>query len=128
MKPEDCAALHATDVPRFPEIKAILDYLVLGKEDNLQLFHGNQFGWNDRAQLLAAAVAQHGHLYRLIDPAFVNNGKGRESLLVRVLSGPFQLDGISYPQMPHNGNINGDFATVDQLTRIALWIDSGCPE
>jgi hypothetical protein len=128
MKPENCDTGHTTLVPTFQEIKAILDHLVLGKEDNLQLFHGAGFGWNDRAQLLAAAVAQHGHLYRLIDPTLVSNGKGRETLLVRVLTGPFQLDGISYPQMPHNGNINGEFATPDQLTRIALWIDSGCPE
>jgi hypothetical protein len=30
--------------------------------------------------------------------------------------------------MPKNGNIFGQYATQEQLDRIAQWIEAGCPE
>ncbi len=128
MTTEKCDNIKATGVPTFVEIKQILDYLVLGKEDNLKLFHGDLFEWATKAQLLAAAVKTNGHQYPLIDPSLINNGRGREAYLVRILTTGITLDGRAYPRMPNRGNINGEYATDGQLARITHWIDSGCPD
>lgn len=116
------------NAPTFAEIKAILDHLVLGKETDLKLIHGDHFDWTTRDSLLAAFVQRSGHQYRLIDPSLINNGKAKETYLVRILTAGITLNGRDYPRMPYNGNINGEYATDEELARIALWIDSGCPE
>jgi hypothetical protein len=115
--------------PTFVEIKAILDHLVLGKDANLKLLHGSRFNWTTKSELLdAVAKPDDTHEYRLIDPALIGNGQGRDTLIVRILTARVRLDGTEYPRMPYNGNSSGDYATDEQRARIAEWVDAGCPD
>lgn len=114
--------------PTFSEIKGILDHLVLGKETDLKLIHGDDFDWTTKCKLLAAFVKKNGRHYPLIDSSLINNGRGNETILVRILTSSITLDGRNYPRMPFHGNINDEYATPDELARITLWIDSNCPD
>jgi hypothetical protein len=119
--------------PTFAEIKAIMDHLVTGKEDLVPLHHGDHLKWTTAQELRCAVVQRDlgGTLktYRLIEPELVGQpGRGHETLLVRVLSAGFSLDGKDYPQMPKNGNIFGQHATPAERDRIAQWIEAGCPD
>lgn len=128
MSTEKCGYSAPEVVPSFVEIKGILDHLVLGKETDLTLIHGDHFDWSTKAMLLAAYVEKNGHQYPLIDRSLINNGRGSETNLVRILTSGITLDGRSYPRMPFRGNINDEYATPEELNRITLWIDSNCPD
>ncbi|MES2791043.1 MAG: hypothetical protein V4719_15630 [Planctomycetota bacterium] len=125
---EKCSAATTESTPTFLEIQAILDHLVLGKEADLKLIHGDHFDWSTKALLLAAYVERSSHQYPLIDGSLINNGRGNETNLVRILTAGITLDGRAYPRMPYRGNIDDEYATPEQLTRITLWIDSNCPD
>lgn len=110
--------------PTFQQVKAILDWLVKGKEGRLQIIHGPRFGWKTRDELLQAVAKPEDTEYRLIDPALVGNGRGAETNLVRILTAGF--DG--YPRMPYEGNGEGKYATPEELATLIAWIDAGAPE
>ncbi|MEO7340575.1 MAG: hypothetical protein ABI073_06835 [Luteolibacter sp.] len=113
-------------MPTFQAIKLILDRLVLGKTAYLQDTHGKTFCWNTRTSLLAASVEVASGNYRLIDPSLIGNDQGDKTFLVKALRDPAGVDGND--QMPFEGNINGEYATVSELQTIIQWIDSNCPE
>ncbi len=109
----------------FLDIKAILYWLVKGKEDNLQNVHGPTFGWGTKEEL-ANVVVDVGRpkTYRLIDPSLVGNGKGAETYLIQALTKG--VDGM--PRMPFQGNDEGQYATPYQISTIIAWIDAGMPD
>ncbi|QIG49483.1 hypothetical protein G5V57_18265 [Nordella sp. HKS 07] len=57
----------------FAEVKAILDLLVKGREDDIAFVHGDAFGWADKAMLTNAVARPFGSdpAFRLIDPLLV---------------------------------------------------------
>ena len=118
-------AANPNNPPTFPDIKALLDFLVKGKESRLTDIHGDTFGWATKQQLADAIVDPGtGTTYRLIDPALVGNGRGSETFLIQALT--TGVDG--FPKMPYLGNDEGKYATDEQLSTIIRWIDAGMPE
>lgn len=122
----------APDTPTFQDVQQILNFLVKGKEDRLDIHDAdkdpsevpcNKFGWETREQLLAAVANPEGDAFRLIDPSMIGNGQGDQTVLVRILTGPF----MGYQQMPKDGNIDGEYANREQLDTITRWIDAGAP-
>jgi hypothetical protein len=111
--------------PRFAEVKAILDFLVRDRTENLTFIHGDRFGWASIEDLREAIARPRGSTtgYPLIQSEMVGNGQAEETNLIRVLRGT--LPGIY--QMPFGGDIDGDFATEDQIAIIAKWINDGMP-
>ena len=108
----------------FADVKAILDFLVKGKESDLTIIHGGTFGWATREQLADAVVdVGTGTTYRLIDPSLVGNGRGVETFLIQALT--TGVDGN--PKMPYLGNDEGLYASQEQLDTIIRWIDAGLP-
>jgi len=129
MSTKDTDRTRSKDTPTFSEIKAIMDHLAKGKEDKIPLHHGNLLKWTTARELCDAVVQRPLGTYQLIAPELIGQaGTGHEALLVRVLTGKVTLDGREYPRMPKNGNIFGQYATQEQLDRIAQWIEAGCPE
>ena len=106
----------------FSQVKAILDQLVAGKDPTrLKAKHGgNAFRWDTADTLRNAVVSFSKGQYRLIDPAMIANGKGAQTNLVRILSGPFG----GYPQMP----FRGPYASPAQIQTIQDWIDEGAKD
>jgi hypothetical protein len=107
---------------RFVQVKAILDKLVEGREDNLPFVHGDDFGWTDKARLASAIARPFGSdpAYRLIDPAYVGNGRAKETNLYKALT-----TGVGgYERMP----FGGPYATDDEIALIVQWIDDGIPD
>jgi hypothetical protein len=113
-------------MPSFLDIKAILDRLVLGKTAYLQDTHGRTFRWDTHDLLLAASVRVPSGTYRLIDPLLRGNAQGENTFLVKALRDPDGVDGNG--QMPFEGDINGEYATADELATIICWINDDCPE
>src|ERR1017187_3697839 len=104
---------------RFAQVKAILDKLVKGREDNLTFVHGDAFGWADKAMLANAVVRPFGSdpAFRLIDPGLVGVGRAKETNIYVALT-----VGIGgFERMP----FGGPYATPEQLALIADWIDGG---
>lgn len=106
----------------FAQVKAILDRLVEGREENLAFVHGNAFGWANKTMLANAAVRPFGAdpVFRLIDPALVGVGRARETNLFKALT----IGVGGYERMP----FGGPYATDEQLSLIADWIDDGMPD
>jgi hypothetical protein len=106
----------------FSQVKAILDQLVAGKDPTpLKTKHGGDaFRWDTADALRNAVVNFPKGQIRLIDPAMIANGKGAQTNLVRILSGPFG----GYPQMPFRGT----YATPAQIQTIQDWIDEGAKD
>lgn len=111
--------------PRFADVKAILDFLVRDRTENLTFFHGDRFGWADFEALRDAVARPRGSTtdFPLIQCEMVGNGRAEETNLIQVLRGT--LPGID--RMPFGGDIEGDFATDDQIATIAQWINDGMP-
>ena len=106
----------------FAQVKAILDALVEGREENLPLLHGRDFGWADKPMLAQAVVRPNGtgSPIRLIDPALVGTGRARETALYIALT-----TGVAgFPRMP----FEGPYATDEQLATIEHCIDAGLPD
>jgi hypothetical protein len=106
----------------FAQVKAILDSLVTGHEDNLTFVHGEGFGWATKAKLADAVARPFGSdpAFRLIDPSLVGNGRAKETNIYIALT-----VGIGgFERMP----FGGPFATAEQLALIAEWIDDGMPD
>src|SRR5258708_29345282 len=106
----------------FVQVKGILDKLVKGREENLPFVHGDAFGWADKMMLANAIVRPFGAdpAFRLIDPALVGNGRAKETNLYEALT-----TGIGgYERMP----FGGPYATNEELSQIADWIDDGIPD
>jgi hypothetical protein len=106
----------------FAEVKALLDSLVTGHEDNLTFVHGDAFGWATK-EMLANAVAQpfgSGPTFRLIDPSMVGNGRAKETNIYVALT--VGIDG--FERMP----FGGPYATPEQIALIVEWIDDGMPD
>ncbi|MCZ4093461.1 hypothetical protein [Sinorhizobium psoraleae] len=106
----------------FAEVKAILDLLVQGREDNLSFVHGDAFGWADKAMLVSAVARPFGAdpAFRLIDPSLVGVGRAKETNIYIALTA-----GIGgFERMP----FGGPYATPEQLALIAEWIDNGMPD
>ena len=106
----------------FADVKAILDLLVEGREENLKFIHGDAFGWDDKAMLVNAVARPFSEepAFRLIDPSLVGVGRAKETNLFIALT--VGIGGFS--QMP----LDGPFATPEQLAVIAEWIDDGMPD
>src|SRR5262245_26231723 len=105
----------------FAQVKAILDKLVEGREQNLVFVHGDAFGWADKAMLANAVVRPFGAnpAFRLIDPSLAGVGRAKETNLYIALT-----TGVGgYQRMP----FGGPYATEEQLALIADWIDDGMP-
>ncbi len=111
-------------MPTYSQVKTILDQLVGGKDPTrLKFKHGgNALRWDTAEALRNAAVSFPGEQYRLIDPTMIANGKGAQTYLVRILSGPLVKEG--YPQMP----FGGPYATAAQIQTIQDWIDEGAKD
>jgi len=105
----------------FANVKIALDKLVEGRDiPRMKLTHGgNFFSWGTAEELRNAVAEIFGTTYRLIDPAFVGNGRADETFLIQVLMGPLDDQGI--PRMP----FRGPFATGPQLQTIREWINQG---
>jgi hypothetical protein len=106
----------------FAAVKAILDLLVKGREDNLPFVHGDAFGWADKAMLANAVARPFGSdpAFRLIDPSVVGVGRAKETNIYIALT-----VGIGgFERMP----FGGPYATPEQLAVIAEWIDDGMPD
>jgi hypothetical protein len=106
----------------FAEVKAILDGLVKGREEDLPFLHGDAFGWADKAMLANAVVRPFGAdpEFRLIDPSLVGIGRAKETNLYIALT-----RGIGgYARMP----LGGPYATEQQLRLIGDWIDDNMPD
>jgi len=106
----------------FADVKAILDLLVKGREENLKFIHGDGFGWDDKAMLANAVVRPFGEDpgFRLIDPSLVNVGRAKETNIYIALT--VGIGGFS--RMP----LDGPYATPEQLAVITEWIDAGMPD
>jgi hypothetical protein len=109
----------------FAEVKAVLDEAIngwktrTGREPNLPEAHDSpNFSFTTRQQLLDAEAFG----FRLIDPAFVGNGRGIETNLVIALKNPDGVDGFG--QMPRGG----PFLSQDRIDIVTQWIDEGVPE
>lgn len=123
--------------PMFWDVKAILDWLALGRTiQQLKFVHNIQdgsFGWSSRQELLNSVVKLHPtecqegvNCFKLIDPAMIGNGQGADTYLVKAIR---DTDGVAgRGQMPKNGNEDGQYATALQIETIITWIDAGCPE
>src|SRR3954451_23761177 len=111
-------------IPSFGDIKQILDNLVRGKEDNLHIYHGANFKWESKQELVEATVERDSHVFRLIDPGMVGAGLAEQTYLVRILTCGIDLDGDGineYPRMPYLGNIDGEYAAIADLAKIVTW-------
>lgn len=106
----------------FAQIKAILDQLVAGREENLPFVHGDAFGWADKAMLANAVARPFGSdpAFRLIDPSLVGVGRATETNIYKALT--VGVGGFS--RMP----LDGPFATDEQLALIENWINAGMPD
>jgi len=113
--------MSPTTVPKFSEIQALLDLLVDGRWEFLEVIHGDGFGWKTKQQLQAAVVRPGGSKeFRLIDPELARQGRGRETNLVQAL-----VKGVGgFSRMPKDG----PYAAPDQIQRIVDWIDGGMPD
>ena len=109
----------------FADVKAILDFLVRQRSDFLKDVHGPSFSWETREQLLAASVVVFSGTYRLIAPELIQAARGHETNLVRALRDPTGVD--ENGRMPFRGDIEGNYATSEQINTIVAWIDAGCP-
>lgn len=108
----------------FDQVKAILDYAVLGwrlrtdREPHLDVHDINgdpPISWATRDALLASMALG----YRLIDPALIGNGGGAETKLAIALR-----EGVDgNPRMPRGGPYIDDLF----VEKIVAWIDAGCP-
>jgi hypothetical protein len=108
--------------PSFTEVKALLDKTVSqwreahGREPDLAQHDPATFGWNDRAQLLAAEAFGN----RLIEPELIGNGRGQETALVVALT-----EGVpGFPRMPNGG----PFLPAEEIGIVTRWIDGGALE
>jgi hypothetical protein len=106
----------------FADVKAILDLLVKGREDNLTFVHGNDFGWATKAMLTSAVGRPFGSdpAFRLIDPSLVGVGQAKETNIYIALT----VGVAGFERMP----FGGPYATAEQLALIAEWIDDGTPD
>ncbi|HZC97696.1 MAG TPA: hypothetical protein VE267_16515, partial [Bradyrhizobium sp.] len=106
----------------FADIKAILDLLVKGREDNLTFIHGDAFGWSNKAALANAVVRPFSSdpAFRLIDPSLVGVGRAKETNIYIALT----VGIAGFERMP----FGGPYATPEQLALIAEWIDDGMPD
>lgn len=124
LTPPPFAALNA---PRFADVKAILDRLVVGRSvARMQAAHGDpNFGWATLDQLKAVVVRPNGPgtdpAYPLIDPSLVGNGQGAKTNLVIALANSTGVDFNG--RMP----LNGPYAAVADIQTIITWIDAGMP-
>ncbi|HEX6830386.1 MAG TPA: hypothetical protein VF090_02445, partial [Methyloceanibacter sp.] len=108
--------------PGFAQIKAIVDRLIAGRDDDMPLVHGEGFGWKDKSAFVKAVVMPFGDepSFRLIDPALIGVGRATETFLYQALT-----TGVSgYPRMP----FGGPYATDEELELIRDWIDTGTPD
>lgn len=117
---------HQTDspgaaVPRFADVKRILDRLVEGRTDFLKDIHGRTFGWSTKAELAAAVVTPGGtRSYRLIDPDLARQGRGAETNLIIALT-----RGVDdFSRMP----LDGPYASAAEVGTIVAWINGGMPD
>ena len=107
---------------RFAQIKTILDKLVKGREVNLPFVHGDAFRWADKTMLANAVARPFGAdpSFRLIDPDLVGNDRAKETNLYKALT-----TGIGgFERMP----FGGPYATDEEISQIAQWIDDGMPD
>ena len=106
----------------FADVKAILDLLVKGREENLKFIHGDAFGWETKAMLANAAVRPFNQdpAFRLINPALVGVGRAKETNIYIALT----VGIAGFSQMP----LDGPYATPEQLAVITDWIDAGMPD
>ena len=105
----------------FAAVQTILNEAIAGWKDangqdpNLAIHSGN-FGWDTKAQLLAATAFN----LPLIDPTKIGNGKGDQTNLVIALRA-----GVSgFQRMPDGG----PFLQDDKIQTIVQWIDAGAPD
>lgn len=108
-------------VPSFKDIQTILDRLVNGRWDFLEVFHGDGFGWKTKQQLQQVVVRPGGtQQFRLIDPDLARQGRGRETHLVVAL-----VRGVGgFSRMPKDG----PYATTPEIDQIVAWINGGMPD
>lgn len=106
----------------FAEVKAILDFLVKGREESLPFVHGDAFGWANKTMLTSATARPFGDdpAFRLIDPSLVGVGRAKETNIYIALTA-----GIGgFERMP----FGGPYATPEQLELLVEWIDNGMPD
>jgi hypothetical protein len=106
----------------FAQVKALLDSLVTGHENNLTFVHGDAFGWATKEMLANAVARPFGSdpAFRLIDPSMVGNGRAKETNIYIALT-----VGIGgFERMP----FGGPYATPEQIALIVEWIDDGMPD
>lgn len=77
--------------------------------------HGANFGWDTKAQLLAAV----GHGRRLIQPELIGTPNADQANLIIDLKVGF--GGNRMPQ-------GGPFIPDDKIAEIVQWIKDGCPD
>lgn len=126
MKQSDKAAVSNRRTPTFSSIQAILNRLTVGRTpEHLKNKHSSEsFGWQTKCELLAAEVVLPGATYRLIQPELIGVNRGTEANLYRVLS----EEGLDGWNMPWQGNGADLWATPEELSEIAAWIDADCPD
>jgi hypothetical protein len=108
-------------IPSFPQIQAILDALVNGRWEFLEIYHGPGFGWKTKQQLQEVVVRPGGtQQFRLIDPELARQGRGRETNLIQALE-----KGVGgFSRMPQGG----PYAKPEQIDQIVAWINGGMPD
>lgn len=112
---------NESQTPSFADVQRILDRLVDGRWDFLQVIHGPGFGWQNKQQLAQAVVQPGGtKQYRLIDPQLVKEKRGQETNLIKALT-----TGVDhFSRMPKDG----PYATDEELRTIIDWINAGMPD
>jgi hypothetical protein len=73
--------------------------------------------WGSKAELLAAI----GKGRRLIDPAVIGNGKGKDANLVIDLK-------VGFGNPPRRMPLGGPYVSDPDIDTIIAWIDAGCPD
>ena len=108
----------------FARVKEILDGAIAGwkaknhRDPDLKGNHDDSFGWDTREQLLNVIALGN----RLIDPAKIGNGMGKDANLVIALRDPAGVQGNG--RMP----FGGPFLDQQQIDEIIAWIDAGTPD
>lgn len=129
----DTGVLVSLPLPSFWDVKAILDWLALGRTmQQLKSVHGVTFGWSSRKELLESFVQldpsecrPEVDCFQLVQPDMIGNGRGDQTNLVKAIR---DSDGVAgWGQMPKNRNSDNQFATPLQIATIVAWIDAGCP-
>jgi hypothetical protein len=115
----------------WPRVKEILDCAIAdwraannNRVPKLKQRHGPAFGWDTKADLLAATAVIGGQTYRLIDPGLAAQQKGAETNLIKALRDPDGVDGNG--QMPNGGPYLTDTHPTF-LDEILSWINGGMP-